>query len=73
MLLCASVEFLSGQISIIATIDSEIILLSPGLKLFHFSVSFLEEHIIDSVLSNAIDKALEETALESLIIHFFPQ
>lgn len=64
---------MSSQISIIATIDSEIILLSPWLKLFHFLVSFLEEHIIDSVLSDAIDEALEEATLEPLIIRFFPQ
>jgi hypothetical protein len=38
-----------------------------------FFINFLEEHIIDYVLLDAIDEALEEATLEALIIHFFPQ
>jgi hypothetical protein len=43
------------------------------IRLFHFSLSFLDELIIDYVLSEAIDEALEEATLGVPIIRFFPQ
>ena len=64
---------MSSQISIIATVNSETILRFLRCRLVHFSLSFLEEHIVDSVLSDAVDEALEEATLEVLIIRFLLQ
>lgn len=63
---------LSSPISIIAIISSEMILRSLGLRLFHFSLNFFEESIIDSLPQDAIEEAIEEAVFEALTMCFLP-
>ena len=63
---------LSNPISNIATISSEMILRSLGLRVFHFLLSFFEESIVDSFPSDAIEEAIEEAVFEALTMCFLP-